>query len=143
MEDWIKNVQECDTDTTSTSYGGAGIESRNDIECTDGMPVFITNKSQARIVGLRPYGKTLTTLEVPAGFTNITFLTESTPAATTLILPSSMETVKDNVFQSCTNLTDVYVNKAEGSIDFSNAGLPEGCNFHWNSTGPESNTQGV
>ena len=143
VEDWINNVQECDTDTTSTSYSGAGIETRNDIECTDGMPVFITNKSQARIVGLRPYGKTLTTLEVPAGFTNITFLTESTPAVTTLILPSTMETVKDNVFQACTNLTDVYIAKAEGSIDFSNAGLPEGYTIHWNSSGPESDTQGV
>ena len=143
VEDWINNVQECDTDETSTSYSGAGIESRNDIECRDGMPVFITNKSQARIIGLRPYGKTLTTLEVPEGFTNITFLTEATPAVTTLILPSSMETVKDNVFQSCTNLTDVYVAKTEGSIDLSNAGLPEGYTIHWNSMGPESDTQGV
>ena len=49
-----------------------------------------------------------------------------------------METISNNVFKNYTNLTNVYVNKAEGSIDFSNTGLPEGCRIHWNSTGPKS-----
>ena len=140
VANWINNVQECDTRATNASNPmmGAGIGIENDIQCTDGKPVFITNKSQASVIGLRPYGKTLTTLEVPAGFTSITFLTSATPAATTLILPASMETVSNNVFSRFTNLTNVYIDKAEGSIDFSNAGLPEGCSITWNSTGSES-----
>ena len=142
VDKWM-NIQECNESSTKAtdSYTGSGVGPINDVQCTDGKPVFITNKSTSSIIGIRPYGKTLTTLEVPENYTSISFLYDSSynpPSVTTLILHSSMETLSDNVFKYCTNLTDVYINKAEDSIDFSNTGLPEGCMIHWNSTGLEA-----
>ena len=142
VDKWM-NIQECNESSTKAtdSYTGSGVGPINDVQCTDGKPVFITNKSTSSIIGIRPYGKTLTTLGVPEKYTSISFLYDSSynpPSVTTLILHSSMKTLSDNVFKYCTNLTDVYINKAEDSIDFSNTGLPEGCMIHWNSTGPEA-----
>ena len=142
VDKWM-NIQECNESSTKATdyYTGSGVGPINDVQCTDGKPVFITNKSTSSIIGIRPYGKTLTTLEVPENYTSISFLYDSSynpPSVTTLILHSSMETLSNNVFQYCTNLKDVYIDKAEDSIDFSNTGLPAGYTIHWDSTGPES-----
>lgn len=42
-----------------------------------------------------------------------------------LILPSKLSSVGNYTFTACTNLTNITIKQAEGSVDLSNSGLTE------------------
>ena len=87
--------------------------------------------------GLTDYGKTLDTIKIPYGVTDIgEGAFEDCSGLTSINIPDSVTSISNGAFSGCSSLTDIYVNQSESETLFANASVPEGCTIHWNSTGP-------
>ena len=108
-------------------------------KCTSLTSVTISNNVTS-IGNWTFYGCTgLTSVTIPDGVTSIgNKVFYGCTGLTSITLPGSVTEIGASTFEKCTSLTDIYVEQAQNDTLFANAGLPEGCRIHWNSTVAES-----